>query len=89
MNHPHILNDDEFKALIRKDRFQFRLAGIGLAIWIAMAICISASCSDSNMSDEQKITAAFYPSKPSLAQQVTYQEEAREQLRLRQLIAHK
>lgn len=50
---------------------------------IVIALLIAAYSLASDPADDERATArAFHPSKPSLAQQVAFREDAREQLRL-------
>ncbi len=90
MNHNQIYNPyhEQPAEPSAEDRiFRRAVATVGVLL-LAMFVAHFSGCVAADK-EAQASATAFYPSKPSHEQQVAYREEAREQLRLRQLIAQK
>ena len=69
------------------DRFILRGTLIVALVMAVFAAAHLSSCVAAAKDEAQATASAFYPSKPSIDQQVAYREDQREQLRLNQLIA--
>jgi hypothetical protein len=69
------------------DRFIFRGTLIAALLMVVYAAAHLSGCVAATKDEAQATASAFYPSKPSIDQQVAYREDQREQLRLNQLIA--
>lgn len=69
--------DDNRRLLLK----QWLIAAITASVLVASCVLVS------DPSDDERAAAhAFYPAKPSHAQQVAYREDAREQLRLQSVV---
>lgn len=90
MNHNQIYNPYHKQPAqpSTEDRIFRRAAATVGVLLLAMFVAHFSGCVAAE-NEAQASATAFYPSKPSHAQQVAYREDEREQLRLRQLIAQK
>ena len=88
MNYPTIPTEAEYQARAKRSYHRTVLVTWLTAALIAFVVLAATSCIQQALGDEHSATA-FYPSKPSHAQQVAYREEAREQMRLNVLISKK
>ena len=81
LTHQQIYNP--YQTLKPKSPIKKWLLTIGLTLWVATAILAQTGSDDNEPEAETK--TAFFPAKPAHAVQVAYREDAREQLRLRDI----
>lgn len=90
MNYPTIPTEAEYQARAKRHYHRTVFGAWLMAALLASVVLGATSCDQTDSRDELRDTAtAFYPSKPTHAAQVAYREDAREQLRLNNLIASK
>lgn len=88
MNHNQIYNPYiEESPTDPTDVLFHRALAVIVVFMAALLVSHFSGCASAAQDEEAAVETAFFPSAPSHAQQVAYQEEAREDLRLRTMMA--